>query len=172
MAEYLKTILTGQYEASLGMLRECVRLCRTEHWEGLIARATFRRIAYHTLFFADLYLSPREDAFELHDLHRRGGWTEPGGEAPRIGLSKDDTLAYVDLCRTKVLEMVASETAASLEGPCGFWQSISRGELHLYNIRHIQHHTGQMSAYLRRVDPVLDSDVLDWVDTGWPPPPS
>ena len=34
MTDYLKTILTGQYEASLAMLRECVRMCRPEHWEG------------------------------------------------------------------------------------------------------------------------------------------
>jgi hypothetical protein len=167
MTEYLRTILTGQYEASLAMLRECIRTCRPEHWEGLIAKATFRRIAYHALFFTDLYLSPREDAFELRDLHRRGGWTDPDGEAPRIGLSKEESLEYADACRTKVLEAMASETTASLEGPGGFWQAISRGELHLYNIRHIQHHAGQLSAYLRRVDPTLNRDALDWVDTGW-----
>ena len=170
MTEYLKAILTGQFEASLAMLRECVRLCRPEHWEGFIAKATFRRIAYHALYFADFYLSPGQDAFERRDLHRRGGWTEAGGEAPRIGLPREDTLGYVDICRAKMRETMASETAPSLEGPCGFWQSISRGELHLYNIRHIQHHTGQMSAYLRRVDPALDADALDWVDTGWPAP--
>ena len=84
------------------MLRECVRSCRPEHWEGLIAKATFRRIAYHTLFLADLYLSPREDAFELRDLHRHGGRTEAGGEAPRIGLTQDDTLEYVDINITLV----------------------------------------------------------------------
>jgi len=170
MTEYLETILTGQFEASLAMLNQCVRLCNPEHWEGLIAKATFRRIAYHTLFFVDLYLSPRDEAFELRSLHRRGGWTEPDGEAPRVGLPKDDTLGYVDICRAKMLETMAWETAASLEGPSGFsWLPISRGELHIYNIRHIQHHTGQMSAYLRRVDPVLKAtNALDWVRTGWP----
>jgi hypothetical protein len=169
MTEYLKTILTGQYEASLAMLKQCVRLCQPEHWEGKIANSKFQRTAYHTLFFADLYLTPREEAFELRDLHRRGGWTEPDEEAPRIGLPKDDTVEYVDICRAKMLETMASESAASLEGPSGFsWLPFSRGELHLYNIRHIQHHSGQMSAYLRRVDPELrDTAALDWVSTGW-----
>lgn len=170
MTDYLRTILTGQFEASLAMLKQCVRLCPSEHWEGLIVNRTFQKNAYHTLFFADLYLSPREEDFEVGPLHRRGGWTEPDGEAPRIGLPKDDTLEYVDICRAKVLETMAWETAASLEGPSGFsWLPFSRGELHLYNIRHIQHHTGQMSAYLRKVDPELkDTTTLDWVDTGWP----
>lgn len=179
MTEYFKMILTGQFEASLAMLNQCVRLCPPEHWEGMIANGTFRMIAYHTLFFADLYLSPREDAFELRDLHQRGGaapaeWERKPEDrvdgAPRIGLPKDDTLGYVDICRAKMLEVVASETPASLEGPSGFsWLPISRGELHLYNIRHVQHHTGQMSAYLRRVDRALkDAPALRWVGTGWP----
>jgi uncharacterized damage-inducible protein DinB len=45
---------------------------------------------------------------------------------------------------------------------------LSRGELHIYNIRHVQHHAGQMSAYLRRVDGALaDPKALPWVGTGW-----
>lgn len=115
MTEYLRTILTGQFEASLAMLHQCVRLCSPEHWEGVIANRTFQRNAYHTLFFVDLYLSPREDAFKLRALHRRGGWMEPGGEAPRIGLPKDDTLEYVDICRAKMLETMASETVGAFE---------------------------------------------------------
>lgn len=35
----------------------------------------------------------------------------------------------------------------------------ARGELHLYNLRHVQHHTGQLSAYLRRI-----GQVPRWVD--------
>ena len=165
----LRPILIGQFEAALAMVRQCVQLCPPERWEGLIANRTFQRIAYHTLFFADLYLSPRQDAFTLRDLHRRGGWTEPDGEAPRIGLPKDDTVEYAGICRAKMLETIAAETATSFEGPSGFpWLPISRAELHIYNIRHIQHHTGQMSAFLRRVDPALTNDAgLDWVSTGW-----
>lgn len=166
---YLKTILTAQFQASLSMLNQCVRLCPPEHWEGTIANGTFRTIAYHTLFFVDCYLSPREEDFERRDLHHRGGDELIDG-APTIGLPKDDTVGYVEICRAKLLETMASETAESLAGPSGFsWLPISRGELHLYNIRHIQHHTGQMSAYLRRVDAALkDTTALRWVRTGWP----
>jgi uncharacterized damage-inducible protein DinB len=43
------------------------------------------------------------------------------------------------------------ETAATLRGPAGFeWLSFTRSELPLYNLRHVQHHTGQLSAFLRR----------------------
>ena len=64
-----------------------------------------------------------------------------------VGLSKDDTLAYVPLCRQKMLDSIATETEESLAGPSGFsWYKITRGEMHLVNIRHIQHHTGQCAT--------------------------
>jgi hypothetical protein len=172
MSDHLKTILTGQFEASLSMLNHCVRLCPPDRWEGKIANQTFRTIAYHTLFFVDFYLSPSENDFALRDLHQRGGDERIDG-APTAGLPKDETVGYVEACRAKLLQTMAAETAASLAALYGFtsWFSglrMSRGELHIYNIRHIQHHTGQMSAYLRRVDaPPKNSTALRWVRTGW-----
>ncbi len=167
MIEYVKAILTGQFEASLCMLGQCIETCAPEHWEGKIANATVRQIAYHTLFFVDLYLSPSEQAFKLRDLHHRGD--ERSNTGWRTGLARDETLSYLTICRQKALETLASETPESLERESGFsWLPFSRGELHLYNIRHVQHHTGQLSAYLRRIDETLkDAESLDWVTTGW-----
>jgi hypothetical protein len=75
----------------------------------------------------------------------------------------------VEICRRKLVETLAAETPESLAAPSGFSRlSFSRGELHLYNLRHIQHHTGALSAYLRRVDASLkDSKAVDWVRKGW-----
>jgi hypothetical protein len=68
-----------------------------------------------------------------------------------------------------MLETLAAETADTFQGPSGFpYRPSTRGELHLYNLRHIQHHTGQLSAYLRRVDRSMnDDDALPWIGTGW-----
>ena len=167
MIEYIRTILTGQFEASLCMMNQCVEACRPEHWEGRIANDTFRQVAYHALFCVDLYLSTDEQAFTLRDLHQRGG--DERGPAPSIGLTREETLAYLAICRRKAIETIASESLESLEGDSGFsWRQISRGELHIYNIRHVQHHIGQLSAYLRRVDDALRMpEALPWVGTGW-----
>lgn len=166
MIDYIRSILMGQFEASLAMVKQCIEACPPEHYEGKIANGTFRTVAYHTLFFVEYYLS-REDTFELRELHHQGGNEANPGPSP--GLSKEETLGYVEVCRQKARETLASETAASLEGPSGFSRlPFSRGELHLYNIRHMQHHAGAMSAYLRRVEPALkDSPGLRWVRTGW-----
>jgi uncharacterized damage-inducible protein DinB len=162
--EYIKTILTGQFEAALCMLNQCIRACPEEHWEDKIANLTFRQVAYHTLYFVDLYLSPGKEAFELRALHRRGG-DEQSPTVTSAGLSKDETLAYLAICRQKAVATLASETRESLQGASGFARlPFSRGELHLYNIRHVQHHTGQLSAYLRRIVP---DGKRSWIKSGW-----
>ena len=168
MTQYLRNLLAGQFDASLCMLNECIASCPAEHWEGMIASLTFRQVAYHTLFFVDLYLSPGERAFELRELHQRGG--DEREPYPGKGLEKRETLAYLSICRDKMTATLAGETEQSLQGPCGFsWRKdVTRGELHVYNIRHVQHHTGQLSAFLRRVEPSLrDYKLLRWVGTGW-----
>jgi hypothetical protein len=167
MIDYVKQILTAQFEAALAMMDQCVRACPLEHWEGKIANDSFRQVAYHTLFFVDLYLSPTEQAFTLRDIHHRGG--DERRPIRSAGLSKDDTIDYLTICRHKMNDTLAAESRESLEGPSGFsYRRVSRGELHLLNIRHVQHHAGQMSAYLRRADPALnDAKALPWIGTGW-----
>jgi hypothetical protein len=163
----LTAILTSQYEASLAMLKDCIAACGEEHWEGKIATATFRQIAYHTLFWTDLYLSPSEEAFRLRELHERGG--DERRPVLSAGLSKAETLEYAGICRAKAVETLAGETREVLEGPSGFsWRQCPRAELHIYDIRHIQHHAGAMAAYLRRVDSELAGrEALRWVGHGW-----
>lgn len=148
------------------MMHHCIKVCPADRWEGKIANATFRQVAYHTLFFVDLYLSPNADAFKLRDLHHEGG--DERGPTLSRGLNQEQTLEYLEICRQKAIDTLASESRQILQGPCGFPRKLSRGELHLYNIRHIQHHTGQLSAHLRRLDPSLtDSKTLPWVASGW-----
>jgi hypothetical protein len=167
MLDLYTQALIGQFEAALAMLNACVAACPAEHWEGKIANGSFRWAAYHTLFFADYYLSASEDAFQLRPLHQRGG--DERGEDACPGLSQQETLEYVPLVRQKLLDTLAAETANTLAGPSGFsWRKFSRAEIHLYNLRHVQHHVGQMSAYLRRIAPAqIGHDALPWIGSGW-----
>src|SRR5439155_16676178 len=99
MSKYLNGILASQFEAALCMLHHCVKVCPEKSWEGKIANATVRQIVYHTLFCVDLYLSADAEAFQLRDLHRRGG--DERGPTWCKGLNKSGTLEYVDICRRK-----------------------------------------------------------------------
>jgi hypothetical protein len=167
MLDLLKQSLLSQLEAGLAMLNQCIVACPPEHWESKIANDSFRQVAYHTLFFTDLYLSPDEAAFLLRDLHTHGG--DERGPTLSPGLPQDQTLAYLPLLRQKALDILTAETADSLRGPSGFsWRKTSRTELHIYNIRHLQHHTGALGAFLRKNVPALqDSQSILWVGSGW-----
>jgi hypothetical protein len=168
MIDSFQKILGNQFDASLAMLKQCLQACRPEYWEGKIANDSFRQVAYHTLFWTDYYLSPGEEAFELREVHQHGGDDRSSG-GPSLGLPKNEALAYLAFCRSKAVETIAAETVESLAGPSGFARkSFTRAELHLYNLRHVQHHTGQLSAYLRRTDESLgDPSALPWIGSGW-----
>lgn len=166
MIDYVRTILTGQYEAALSMLHRGIATCPDEHWESKIAYGTVRWGVYHTLFFTEYYLSS-EAGFQLREIHHLGG-DERGDDACK-GLDRADALAYCSFCRQFAVDTLARETVESMQGHCGFsWQTITRGELHVYNIRHIQHHAAQVSAFLRRVGVATESEpTLRWARTGW-----
>jgi len=174
-----KKVVLGQFEAALAMLNVCLVKCPDEHWDGPIAKYPFWQAAYHTLCFVDCYLSPSNEAFAellkqraatdgpastLHPL----GMAELEEEYPSRRFDRGELLGYVGLCRAKLKAVLGdepgSETARSLDGPSGFgWLPFTRAELHLYNLRHVQHHAGQLGAYLRRAG----VDVGGWARSGW-----
>lgn len=169
MTEHFKTITRSQFAASLRMLSDCVERCPSEHWNNpanVIAKYPFWMVAYHTLCFVDLYLSPGEAVWkprsEQGGLHP-AGWDELNEEYPSREFSQAELLGYGELCRGLLDEAIAAETAETLQGPSGFARlTFSRAELYLYNLRHVQHHTGQLSAFLRRAGVELPR----WVRAG------
>lgn len=75
--------------------------------------------------------------------------------------------AYLSFCRGKAVAAMVAETEESLRAPArSFRRNFSRAELHVYNIRHIQHHAAQLIVRLR-----LDTTVdIPWISTGWRDP--
>ena len=162
MIDLYKTSINGQFGAAIAMLNECITKCPDEHWDSRIAKYPFWHVAYHILCFIDCYLSVTEHAFKPGKFHPRG-MSELADEYPSRRFERAELLEYVSECRTKLAATIASETPESLAGPSGFsWLPFPRAELHAYNLRHVQHHTGQLSAFLRK-----QSVETRWVKTGW-----
>jgi hypothetical protein len=158
MLDMVRQTYRRQYGAALAMLSDCITRCEETHWQALVGGVPFWHVAYHALFYADLYLSLRESEFERRPDHQEN--SQFFGRLPfpphtpvtidRI-YDRQTLLAYVAHCSAKVKPTLARETEATLAGESGFpWLPITRAELHIYNIRHIQHHTGQLSATLVR----------------------
>ena len=140
------------------MLRDCLHRADEAALQAAVGRFPFWHVAYHTLFFTDLYLSRSEQSFRPPSFHREDyQWLGVNFAAPDKKIvanrhyNSDTLIEYVDICREKAKHSIGDETETSLSGVSGFsWLEFTRLETHLYNIRHIQHHTGQLSAALQR----------------------
>lgn len=163
MSRFVVSVLAAQFEAALCMLYDCIRKCPRSHWGGLIAQNSFGQVVYHTLFYVDYYMSANEAAFTLREIHLRGGDERLDAVSP--GIDQAEALEYLATCRRKVADVLASETAESLQEPSGFSRlPFSRFEMHLDSLRHVQHHAGQLSAYLRRI---VEDGERWWAASGW-----
>ena len=158
MAE--KETIKSQYYASLEMLRQVILACPEILWKSTDYKVPFWHIAYHVLFFAHLYLHPSEDDFVPWKKHREElislRPSDPKLESVEP-YSKEEILAYHELCCDQVEEQV---TSLDLEAESGFsWLPFDKFELQIYNIRHIQQHTGELFERLG-----VSTDIeLDWV---------
>lgn len=171
MIETVKHLIVSQFEASLCTVGHCVARCSDELWNAPVAKYPFCQVAFHTLFFTDYYLckdeepsSMRQQPFHLDNPAFFGDYEQLEYREPVSLYKKPQILEYLNFCREKAVATVAAESQADLEAPAKFVRrKCTRAELHVYNMRHIQHHAAQLILRLR-----LDSDVdIPWIDSGW-----
>lgn len=157
-APLFKAVIESQFRAAIDMLGECIERCPEEHWATPVGTLPFWEVAYHALCWTDMYLSPRLSAWRadkgtkngdtpLHPTGRKEMWNEH----PSRRFERAELRRYVQIVREKLDESLSRETAASLKGSSGFrWIKGPRAETYLYNLRHLSHHVGQLSAFLWR----------------------
>ena len=146
--------IISQYKASLKMLKNTIEACPEELWTLKSKSNTFWHLAYHCLWFTNLYLSKSLEEFEDWPGHRAdyqalGPIPHEGNRLPVIGApySKDEALGFLEEILSGLDKSVESYP---LSNPSGFfWLPFDKLELHLYNLRHIHHHTGQLMQKLK-----------------------
>ena len=146
----MRELLWGQFGAAIEMLENAMRACPDDLWRDRSRRPEYWYVAYHTLFWLDLYLSEAVEGFTppapytLDEL-------DPAGVMPDRPYEKPELLAYLAHGREKCRASIAALTATRLRKRCVFrWGEISLLELLLYNMRHVQHHTAQLNLILRQ----------------------
>ena len=126
-------------------------LWRERLWDNPDERPEYSQawyLAYHTLFWLDLYLSGAVEGFAppapftLDEL-------DPAGLVPDRPYTQDELLDYLGHCRKKCQAVIEAMTDEAAQGPCRFGRSeASFAELLLYNMRHVQEHGAQLSLFL------------------------
>ena len=132
------------------MLENAVLACPDECWSDRSQRPELWYLAYHTLFVLDFYLSDSVDGFAppapftLAEL-------DPAGLLPERPYTKEELQSYLEHGREKCQATIAAltdETARKSRRILSFDGSAL--ELILYNMRHVQHHAGQLNLILRQ----------------------
>jgi len=146
-----KEITQRQLGAAIDMLENAITACPDDLWGDDTKHPPYWRLAFHTLFWLDLYLTGSIDGFEppapfgLEEL-------DPAGAAPPRTYTREELLAYLRHCRAKCRATIAGLTRERVEEVSAFvWgEGASFAELLLYNLRHVQHGAAQLNLILRR----------------------
>lgn len=147
MLSLLKKTLWLQMGAAIDMLSNAIKTCPEKLWD---TQEVFWYKVYHTLFFADYYLSENPDdfrpptPFSLSEM-------DPLGKMPERTYTSQELLVYTAFCKEKCKALIDTLTDDSIHYRfINTYRNYSRLEIILYNIRHIQHHTGQLNILIRQ----------------------
>jgi uncharacterized damage-inducible protein DinB len=149
------TALWQQFGAAIETLENALLACPTSLWNERLwgnSSATpvpeefsqFWNIAYHTLFWLDLYLSGSLE-----------GFAPPAPftlEDPERPYTKDELQAYLRYtrakCRTTLSALTQEKASRHCEFPWAPGRVFSFAELLLYTMRHVQEHSAQLHLFL------------------------
>ena len=135
----------SQYQAGLDMLEAAVRACPDGAWDSDAHVNRFWHVAYHALFYVNLYLFQTVDQHTPWRGHQEGA-QDLGREVEPY--SRDSMLECLAFCRERARNRIA---ALDLAAESGFsWLPFGPVERLAYNLRHLQHHTGQLSERIRQ----------------------
>ena len=155
MEKRWKMSVWRQFGAAIDMLDNAIQACPVELWQARLFNqpsvepefSEFWYIAYHTLFWLDIYLADSiegfapPDPFTLSELQ--------GGMLPERVYTKTELRTYLQHGRSKCQSRL--EAQADLLVPQQIrpdWREMSVAELLLYNMRHVQEHAAQLSLFL------------------------
>jgi hypothetical protein len=150
MNSELNSIIWRQLGAAIDMLRNAIDACPDELWRDRSRTPEFWYVAFHTLFFLDLYLSGTLEGFmppapfTLTEI-------DPSGRMPERVYTRSELRSYLAHCRSKCKRLVLELTPERAAETCTFdWLKMDFGELFFCSLRHVQHHTAQLNLILRQ----------------------
>ena len=168
-----RTILWNQFGAAIDTLDNALEACPDALWRQFVGHdpsvpsqgAEFWYVAYHSLFWLDLYLFGSEEGFAppapftLEEL-------DPAGIVPERPYTRDELRAYLASLRQKCRTTFETLTDERARQPLSFpWmmdgETFSYVEVQLYNMRHVQEHAAQLSLLLGQHG--VPGDQMDWV---------
>lgn len=146
MDALLKETLWKQFGAAIDMLENTIAACPDELWNN---GTGFWYNAYHTLFYLDYYLTSDPTNFSPPAPFTLSEFS--ANKQPERAYTKEELIHYLQFCRNKCYTLIKD---LSDEGSKKRWVNSNRDysipEILIYNMRHVQHHAGQLNLLLRQ----------------------
>lgn len=156
MLETFKADIWKQFGASIDMFENAIEKCPDELWNNKETIVWYW--AFHTLFYTDYYLSEDPDNFHPPEPFTLSEFEE-GTMLPKV-YTKEELISYTKFCREKCRKLLAGLTEEMATNRwINKWKNYSMFEMIIYNMRHVQHHTGQLNLLLGQID----HDLPIWV---------
>jgi DinB family protein len=172
MIQHLRNALWNQFGASIDMLKNIIGLWPDQHW-NLTNKVYY--LSYHTFLFLDYYLTipPTNYAAPLPFTMLSPDKVPPYAVddlLPGRLYSQNELLDCLQSCRQKCKQVISSLTEESMQrlwidqpddiaGSSTLKYSVL--EIILYNLKHVQHHVGQLNLLLREETGL----AADWVSS-------
>lgn len=162
-----KTSIWQQFGAAIDYLAETMSACPDQFWLAPLWQtpnkqpefAQFWYVAYHTLFWLDLYLTGTEEGFVPPAPFTLIEQDEDGPLPERV-YTKDELQEYLKDCRKQCRVTIEALTDETAQRHCRFgWGECSFLELLLYNLRHVHGHASQLNMLLGQ----HNVSVIDWI---------
>lgn len=150
------TILLRQFGAATEMFENALLACPEELWGSPMwgkhsdrpDLSEFWYVAYHMLFWLDLYLFGAVEGFAppapftLDEL-------DPEGIVPSPAYTRETLLGYLAHCREKYRQNIKEMSEANAQRMCRFpWGELPYAELLLDSLRHVQEHAAQLNMFI------------------------
>ena len=145
-----RAIIWQQFGAAIDMLENALFACPEALWSDRSRRPEYWYVVFHTLFFLDFYLSDSDKGFAPPAPFTRDE-LDPAGVLPGRVYTKDELHVYLEHGRRKCRVAIDALTEEKALRHCEFERpDVTRAELFLYNMRHVQHHAAQLNLILRQ----------------------
>jgi len=146
MENLFKEGIWKQFGGSIEMLENAIKFCPAENWD---TKNKFWYNAFHCLFFMDYYLTLDHENFMPPKPFTLTEF-EPIETMPERVYTKEELLVYLNFIKNKCHELIKGLTTETLSQRwVNPYRNYSIMELLIYNLKHVQHHVGQLNLILR-----------------------
>ena len=142
--------IVRQYGAALAMLQHGVEACPDSLWDAREDGAPVWRHAYHALWFLDGYLHKALGRTLAPPSFHVAGAEGIAPPHPSPAFPRENIREYLEAVTARTLAIIREQGTEGLVRPAYFhWHGLTFLDTLIYNLRHVQHHVGQINLVLR-----------------------